>query len=52
MALSGIFTALSFSAIGATLWLLSWNSRKWARPSSKTAISPQAAFAAGPGPSM
>ena len=41
MALSEIFTALSLTAIAATLWLLSWNSRKWARPSSKTAISPK-----------
>lgn len=41
MALSEIFTALSLSAIGATLWLLSWNSRKWAGPSSKPAISPK-----------
>ena len=52
MALSEILTALSLSAIGATLWLLSWNTRKWAGPSSKTAISLEAAFAAGPGPSV
>jgi hypothetical protein len=41
MALSEILTALSLSAIGATLWLLSWNSPKGAGPSGKKTISPK-----------
>jgi hypothetical protein len=39
MALSEILTALSLSALGASLWLLLRHSRNWAGPSSKTAIS-------------
>ncbi len=41
MALSEFLTALSLSAIGATLWLLSWNTRKWAGRRAKRQFRPK-----------